>query len=80
VESAQQRTNELHQVALLFPARPVFGWGLGQQIVYYQTGAYSYLSSAVADDVYADLLLRTGLVGVALWAATVLPAVWGGIR
>lgn len=80
VESAQQRTNELHQVALLFPARPVFGWGLGQQIVYYQTGAYSYLSSAVADDVYADLLLRTGLVGVTLWAATVLPAVWGGIR
>lgn len=80
IESAQERANELHQVALLFSGRPLFGWGLGKTIVYYQNGAYTYLASAVADNVYADLLLRTGIVGLALWALAVGSAVWGALR
>jgi hypothetical protein len=80
VESAQERENELHQVATLFPDHSYFGWGLGKTITYYETGVYTYLTSDVTDDVYADLLLRTGLVGVSLWATVVLTAVWGGIR
>jgi O-antigen ligase len=80
VESAQERTNELHQVALLFPDRPFFGWGLGKTITYYQTGVYTYLTSDVTDDVYTDILLRTGIIGAALWSMAILSVVWGAVR
>jgi O-antigen ligase len=79
-QSAQQRVNQYRAATDVVRQRPVTGWGLGRTITYYATGENVYKRSPIAHNIGADLLIRTGLVGLLLFAAPVATTVAGALR
>jgi O-antigen ligase len=81
VLTTQDRLNQLHAAWPLIEERPLFGWGLGKQYVYYNAGYTRFDTVDPTHNVFMDLLLRTGLVGLGLFllalAATGLAAARG---
>ena len=67
--SAQDRVNQLAQARKLIAQRPITGWGLGKTITYYEVGFRQFRVSYLTHNILADLLLRTGLVGLLLFLA-----------
>ncbi len=70
-QSAQQRLNQLHAVEAIVPERLFFGWGLGRKITYYATGQFQLANTDISHDVATDLLMRSGLVGLSLFVASI---------
>lgn len=70
--SAQDRVNQLVVAKHLIAQRPVFGWGLGKTITYYEVGFKELVTSYLTHNILTDLWIRTGLVGLLLF----LTAFW----
>lgn len=66
-QSAQQRVGQLDVVREMFRHRPVSGYGLGREITYYATGLGRFETIALTHNIYTDLLMRTGVVGLGLF-------------
>lgn len=79
-QSAQQRVNQYRATVETVRERPILGWGLGKTITYYATGQNEYRDSPIAHNIGADLLIRSGAVGLVLFLLPVTLTVVGGFR
>lgn len=65
--SAQDRVNQFHAARKLIVQRPMTGWGLGKTITYYEVGFKEYIVTYLTHNIFVDLLLRTGGIGLLLF-------------
>jgi len=79
-QSAQDRINELQAARRMIPRELIFGWGLGLEYSYWSPGPNVEVTSALTEDVYLDLWLRTGLVGAGLFVLAMLVFLGDGLR
>lgn len=70
--SEQDRINQWAQASSLISERPWFGWGLGKEYEYYSPGFFEFMRTDITHNITTDLLLRTGIVGLLLFAVAVL--------
>jgi O-antigen ligase len=70
--TTQDRVNQWEEVSGLVAEKPVFGWGLGKQYSYYEPGRREFLQLGIAHNIGWDLLLRSGVVGLALFVAALV--------
>lgn len=71
-QSADQRVGQLDAVKEVFRDRPVTGFGLGRQITFFASGLGRWETIALSHNIYTDLLMRAGMVGLLLFS---IPAV-----
>jgi O-antigen ligase len=67
--SADDRINQWSQARALIAARPWFGWGLGETYQFYSPGFYQFMTTDLTHNITLDLLVRSGVVGLALFIA-----------
>jgi O-antigen ligase len=79
-ESAQDRINELAAAKELIPEHTILGSGLGVEYSYWAPGPNLEVTSALTEDIYTDLWLRTGLIGLGLFILAVLVSLSDGLR
>lgn len=65
--TTEARLNQLRVAVPLIRERPLLGWGLGKQYVYFEPGYREFQSINLTHNILSDLLLRTGLVGLLLF-------------
>lgn len=65
--TTEARLNQLRIAAPLVSERPLFGWGLGKEYIYYEPGYRELRPINLTHNIFSDLLLRTGLVGLVLF-------------
>lgn len=78
--SAEARLDQWRKSVVVVRERPVLGWGLGEQYVYWDPGLYQFVQSDLSHDVPLDLLRRTGLIGLALFLAALAASMVQGVR
>lgn len=74
--SASDRINQWTQARALIASRPWFGWGLGKTYEYYSPGFFQFMTTDLTHNIALDLLVRTGIVGLALFLLAVASSVW----
>jgi O-antigen ligase len=79
-ESAQDRLNELNAAEHMIPQHWILGSGLGIEYSYWAPGPNVDFVSALTEDIYLDLWLRTGLIGLGLFVLAVLVTFGEGFR
>jgi O-antigen ligase len=79
-ESAQDRINESQAARQMIPQQLILGWGLGYEYTYWAPGPNVVVTSGLTEDIYLDLLLRTGIIGAALFVAAMLVSLGDGMR
>ena len=67
VLTTQDRINQWTQARPLIAERPIYGHGLGFQYVFWNQGFYEFTTTDLTHNIFADLLLRSGLVGLGLF-------------
>lgn len=77
--TTQDRVNQWREVSGLVAEKPVFGWGLGKQYEYYEPGRREFLQIGIAHNIGWDLLLRAGVVGLALFLAALVATLARGL-
>ncbi len=77
--SIQSRYNQWQIARQEIVEAPFLGHGLGVEVSYYEVAEGGAVTSDITHNIVLDLLLRTGLVGVALAASAVLVVWWRGI-
>ena len=77
--SAKARVAQFGAARRLIEQRPVFGWGLGKTYSYYDPGPRQFAVTNLTHNIGTDLLLRTGVFGLALFLASVISSLSAGI-
>ncbi|MDP8968865.1 MAG: O-antigen ligase family protein [Actinomycetota bacterium] len=78
VLTTQDRVNQWAQAGPLIAERPVYGHGLGYQYVFWNQGFYEFTQTDLTHNIFADLLLRSGIVGLGLFLIA-FGATWLGV-
>lgn len=78
--SAESRVNQWKKTLGLVHERPVLGWGLGEQYVYWDPGLYAFVQTDLSHDVPLDLLRRSGFIGLALFLVALGVSILRGVR
>ena len=79
VESAQARRNQWQKAPELIEERPLFGWGLGKTYTHFEPGPDEFVTTDLTHNVEADLLVRSGIVGLVLFLLAVGATLWSGV-
>ncbi|MGH9149697.1 MAG: O-antigen ligase family protein, partial [Acidimicrobiales bacterium] len=79
-QSAQERVNQWQVATALWRERPFLGHGLGVVFRYSGVGERVVVASDVFHSIFYDLLVRTGLVGLCLFAAAMAFTLRDGVR
>jgi O-antigen ligase len=67
VLTTQDRVNQWTQARPLILDRPIYGHGLGAQYVFWNQGFYEFTQTDLTHNIFVDLLLRSGAVGLGLF-------------
>jgi O-antigen ligase len=67
VLTTRDRLNQWSSAGPLIEERPVLGWGLGKEYTYYDPGHLVFKQIDLTHNIFGDLLLRAGGVGLALF-------------
>ena len=67
VLTTKDRLNQWNVAIPLIRERPVFGHGLGYEYVFWDEGYFFFKRTDLTHNIFIDLLLRSGLVGLALF-------------
>jgi O-antigen ligase len=67
VLTTKDRLNQWNIAIPLIAERPVFGHGLGYEYVFWDEGYFFFKRTDLTHNIFIDLLLRSGLVGLALF-------------
>ncbi len=67
VLTTRDRLNQWSAAGPLIAERPIFGWGLGKEYTYYDPGHLVFKPIDLTHNIFGDLLLRSGAVGLALF-------------
>ena len=68
VLTTKDRLNQWAAAAPLIAERPVYGHGLGYEYVFWDEGYFFFKKTDLTHNIFGDLLLRSGAVGLALFA------------
>ena len=79
-QSASSRVSQYDAARKVIAEQPILGTGLARTITYYDVGTQQVLVSPLTHDIATDLLLRSGVVGLLLFAASVGLSLAGGIK
>jgi O-Antigen ligase len=66
-DSAEDRVDESQIAYSLIHKELLFGSGLGTAYSYWSPGPDQYVTEATTDDIYLDLAIRTGVIGLGLF-------------
>jgi len=75
----EDRLNQWYVVKKLIAQRPLFGWGLGKQFIYYEPGLQEFQKFDSVHNIGGDLLLRTGGIGLLLFLIALATTSAGGL-
>lgn len=78
--SAESRVNQWKAAPDVIAQRPWVGSGLGTTYLFYDPGPKDFIRSNLTHNVGLDLLIRTGIVGLALFSAALAALLWIGVR
>lgn len=67
VLTTRDRLNQWSAAGPLIEERPILGWGLGKQYTYYDPGNLVFKQIDLTHNIFGDLLLRAGAVGLGLF-------------
>jgi O-antigen ligase len=67
VLTTRDRLNQWSAAVPLIGERPILGWGLGKEYTYYDPGHLVFKQIDLTHNIFGDLLLRAGGVGLALF-------------
>jgi O-antigen ligase len=67
VLTTRDRLNQWSAAVPLIEERPILGWGLGKEYTYYDPGHLVFKQIDLTHNIFGDLLLRAGGVGLALF-------------
>ena len=76
--SIQSRYNQWQVAGSEIGEAPFLGHGLGAEISYYEVAERGFVTSDITHNIVLDLLLRTGIMGLALAASGVVVVWWRG--
>jgi O-antigen ligase len=82
-DSAQSRINQWKVARQLIAKQPVVGYGLGKQYTHVEQieGApLFFVHNDLTHDIFLDILLRMGAVGLFFFLAALLTTAWAGLR
>jgi O-antigen ligase len=79
VESAQDRLDKWQVIYGVVRQHPFIGQGLGFEYSYYDPGPNQYVVTDEADNMWLDLLVWTGLIGLVLFVLAIVPGLVNGI-
>ena len=80
VQSAQDRILQYQEVWPLIKDQPILGWGLGKTLTHFRPGPNVFFVSNYTHNIFTDLQLRTGLVGLGLFCAAIAVSLVAGVR
>lgn len=80
VLTTRDRLNQWASARPLIEERPILGWGLGKEYTYYDPGYLVFKSIDLTHNILGDLLLRSGAVGLALFALALAATAMGLLR
>ena len=81
--SVDSRFNEWQTAGPLIREQPLLGQGLGTTFTHYDIGTRSWITFDITNNIWLDLLLRSGAVGLALFVmalATTIAGAWRAWR
>lgn len=78
-QSAETRVNQWRKAAELIEERPITGWGLGKTYLYFDAGHLEFFETNYTHNIGSDLLMRTGAIGLALFALAMFLAILDGL-
>lgn len=67
VLTTKDRLNQWAAAAPLIAERPVYGHGLGYEYVFWDEGYFFFKKTDLTHNIFGDLMLRSGVVGLALF-------------
>jgi O-antigen ligase len=78
--TTQDRLNQWNVALDLIAERPIYGWGLGKSLFYFEPGSFQFVRTEVTHNLPLDILLRAGIVGLLLFVAAVASSLIRGLR
>lgn len=78
--SAQDRLNQYREAGPLMLEKPFLGWGLAKTYAHFNPGREEFEQNNLTHNIAGDLVLRTGLVGLALFAVAMFVLLRDGWR
>jgi hypothetical protein len=78
--TTEARLNQLRVSAPLVGERPLLGWGLGKEYIYFEPGYREFQPINLTHNIFSDLLLRTGLVGLLFFLVALSLSLAHGMR
>jgi hypothetical protein len=78
--SAQDRINQLVAVRPLIAEKPLLGWGLGKTYTYWEPGFKKFLLVNITHNIFTDVTLRMGIVGLLLFVGALALSMRDGVR
>jgi O-antigen ligase len=78
--TTEARLNQLRVSAPLVGERPLLGWGLGKEYIYFEPGYREFQPINLTHNIFSDLLLRTGLVGLLFFLVALGVSLAQGMR
>jgi O-antigen ligase len=78
--SGEDRINQWKKATRVIAERPVFGHGLGVTYVYWDPGFFQFKEAFLTHNIVGDLLIRTGAIGLLLFALAALSGIGVGLR
>ena len=82
-DSAQSRINQWKVARSLIAKEPLLGYGLGKRYLHVEQieGApLFYVENDLTHDIFLDLLLRAGIIGLVLMVLAIGTTAWAGLR
>lgn len=67
VLTTMDRLNQWSAAAPIIAERPIYGHGLGYQYVFWNQGFYKFTQTDLTHNIFGDLMLRAGVVGLLLF-------------
>lgn len=77
--TTRDRVNQFDEAMVLIEQRPIYGWGLGKTYSYFEPGTTEFIQTDVTHNVFTDLLLRSGVVGLLLFVVAILVTLAKGV-
>jgi O-antigen ligase len=78
--STQERVNQWGSAIDAIEEHPVLGWGLGKRVEFFAVGARTFDETPIFHDVFLDLTVRVGIVGLLLFVIAVSSVLVDGYR
>jgi O-antigen ligase len=78
--SAESRVDQWRTARIIIAERPFLGSGLGATYSFWDPGPETFIETNLTHEIYLDLWLRTGIIGLVFFVIASLLTIRGGVR